>query len=350
MAEGGRKARSAGPSRGGHGGGHNGGAWKVAYADFTTAMMAFFLLLWILSSTSPEQKQSIANYFRDDGPFRDGGATKGGGSIGRNGAGILPHSGEKLKELDAKRLERAAQEIEQEMTALGGNGDGKGGGAVAGQVKVSVTDDGLVIEIADDADDAIFAVGGAQMAPKFEAIFDAVAGHLAGLPNRVRVEGYTDARQYAGGAAYTNWELSADRANAARRRLESHGLARERFESVVGYGDGYPAIPADPFAPANRRITMTVLKQEPKALTVEEPPAPQLGALNDDAAPQAGAHESELNAMSASAQPAAPANPEPVTASSGTSAQATAASESGAPTSVSHESHAPASVSPPQPH
>ena len=101
MAEGGRKARSAGPSNGNHGGGHHGGAWKVAYADFTTAMMAFFLLLWILSSTSPEQKQSIANYFRDDGPFRDGGATKGGGSIGKNGAGIMPHSGDKLKELEA---------------------------------------------------------------------------------------------------------------------------------------------------------------------------------------------------------------------------------------------------------
>ena len=268
MAEGGKKSRAI-ANLGNHGGGHHGGAWKVAYADFTTAMMAFFLLLWILSSTSPEQKQSIANYFRDDGPFRDGGATKGGGSIGKNGAGILPHSGEKLKELDAKRLERAAQEIEQEMTALGGNGEGTGG--AAGQVKVSVTDDGLVIEIADDADDAIFAVGGAQMAPKFEAIFDAVAEHLAGLPNRVRVEGYTDARQYAGGSAYTNWELSADRANAARRRLESHGLARQRFESVVGYGDGYPAVAEDPLAPANRRITMTVLKQEPEALTVEEP-------------------------------------------------------------------------------
>ena len=284
MSELGKKGRSTGPSLGGHGGGHSGGAWKVAYADFTTAMMAFFLLLWILSSTSPEQKQSIANYFRDDGPFRDGGATKGGGSIGNNGAGILPGSGEKLKELDMKRLERAAQEIEQEMTALGGQGDGQGGG-VAGQVKVSVSDDGLVIEIADDADDAIFAVGGAQMAPKFEAIFDAVAEHLAGLPNRVRVEGYTDGRQYAGGSAYTNWELSSDRANAARRRLESHGLARNRFESVVGYGDGFPAVPADPLAPANRRITMTVLKQEP--LAVEEAVDLGSGAAPNDAVPSA---------------------------------------------------------------
>jgi chemotaxis protein MotB len=282
MSEMGKRGRAAAPGLGNHGGGHSGGAWKVAYADFTTAMMAFFLLLWILSSTSPEQKQSIANYFRDEGPFRDGGATKGGGSIGKNGAGILPGSGEKLKELDMKRLERAAQEIEQEMTALGGQGDGQGGG-VAGQVKVSVSEDGLVIEIADDADDAIFTVGGAQMAPKFEAIFDAVAEHLAGLPNRVRVEGYTDGRQYAGGSAYTNWELSSDRANAARRRLESHGLARNRFESVVGYGDGFPAVPADPLAPANRRITMTVLKQEPvavdDAVDLGSGPAPNANAI-----------------------------------------------------------------------
>ena len=298
MSEIGKRGRAAAPGLGSHGGGHNGGAWKVAYADFTTAMMAFFLLLWILSSTSPEQKQSIANYFRDEGPFRDGGATKGGGSVGKNGAGILPGSGEKLRELDQKRLERAAQEIEQEMTALGGQGDGKGGG-VAGQIKVSVSEDGLVIEIADDADDAIFAVGGAQMAPKFEAIFDAVAEHLAGLPNRVRVEGYTDGRQYAGGSAYTNWELSADRANAARRRLESNGLARNRFESVVGYGDGFPAVPADPLAPANRRITMTVLKQEPVA--VDEAFDLKSGAAPSEAVPSAPA------TMEASATPPASA-------------------------------------------
>jgi len=270
MGEGKRSRRGA-AGHGGHGGGHHGGAWKVAYADFTTAMMAFFLLLWILSSTSPEQKQSIANYFRDDGPFRDGGATKGGGSIGRQGAGIMPGSGEKLIEMEINKLNRTAEEIEKELKGLGV-------GDAAEQVKVSVTEDGLVIEIADDENDAIFAVGGSEMDPQFQAIFDAVAQNLSTMPNRVRIEGYTDARQYPAGAAYTNWELSADRANAARRRLEAHGLERDRFESIVGNGDGDPAIADNPLAPANRRITITVLKQTPEDLAVSEAPS---GAAGD---------------------------------------------------------------------
>lgn len=262
----GKKSRRSAAGHGGHGGGHHGGAWKVAYADFTTAMMAFFLLLWILSSTTPEQKQSIANYFRDDGPFRDGGATKGGGSVGKQGAGIMPGSGEKLIEMEIKKLNRTAEEIEKEIKGLGV-------GDAAEQVKVSVTEDGLVIEIADDENDAIFTVGGSEMDPQFQAIFDAVAENLSTMPNRVRIEGYTDARQYPAGATYTNWELSADRANAARRRLESHGLGRDRFESIVGNGDGDPAIASNPLAPANRRITITVLKQAPEDLAVSEAPS-----------------------------------------------------------------------------
>jgi len=267
----GKKARRGAVGHGGHGGGHHGGAWKVAYADFTTAMMAFFLLLWILSSTSPEQKQSIANYFRDDGPFRDGGATKGGSALGKSGAGLMPGAGEKLIEMEINKLNRTAEEIEKEIKGLGIDD-------AAEQVKVSVTEDGLVIEIADDENDAIFAVGGSEMDPQFQAIFDAVAENLSTMPNRVRIEGYTDARQYPAGASYTNWELSADRANAARRRLEAHGLERNRFESIVGNGDGDPAVAENPLAPANRRITITVLKQAPEDLAVSETPRGAAGA------------------------------------------------------------------------
>jgi chemotaxis protein MotB len=245
-----------------HGGGHHGGAWKVAYADFTTAMMAFFLLLWILSSASPEQKQSIANYFREQGPFREGGATRGGGAL-KNGSGLMPNAGDQFLEMQ-KRV---------------------GGGALSDQVRVTMGEDGLVIELADDKDDAIFAVGSAAMEPKFATIFDEIAHSLAELPNRVRIEGYTDGRQYPPGAAYTNWELSADRANAARRRLEGHGLARDRFESIAGLGDGYPAIPEEPLAPGNRRITITVLNETElpdQAEAAAEPGVPANAATSAD--------------------------------------------------------------------
>lgn len=247
------KRRRPAAGIGGHGGGHHGGAWKVAYADFTTAMMAFFLLLWILSSASPEQKQSIANYFREQGPFRDGGATRGGGALNQ-GSGLMPNAGDQMMDMNMKSMEEAAKSIQ---TAVAG----VGGGGLSDQVSITMGEDGLVIELADDKDDQIFAVGSAGMEPKFAAIFDEIAHSLAELPNRVRVEGYTDGRQYPAGAAYTNWELSADRANAARRRLEGHGLARDRFESITGLGDGYPSIPENPLAPGNRRITLTVLNE-----------------------------------------------------------------------------------------
>ncbi|MBM4118227.1 hypothetical protein FJ251_10905 [bacterium] len=255
--------RRGGHVGGHHGGGHHGGAWKVAYADFTTAMMAFFMLMWILAASSPKQKHAIAQYFRNEGPFQDGGSTMTGDFEGGPAFLDMPPAARILEE--TKALEQLAQQLDASLTGKGpkGEGEGDGAGGLKDQVKISVGDDGLVIEIADDPQDELFAVGGAMMNPDFERILDAVAAHLKTLPNAVRLEGYTDARQYPSGAGYTNWELSTDRANAARRRLETHGLARARFESVVGYGDGRLAVPAEPLAPGNRRITITVLRKTP---------------------------------------------------------------------------------------
>ncbi len=251
-----RTRRRPAPIGGGHGGGHSGGAWKVAYADFTTAMMAFFLLLWILSSSSKSQKQSIANYFREQGPFREGGASMGGGAL-QGGDGLMPEASNAVVNLELAMLESAGEDVKEKIeseAALKG---------VSDQVKVFMEEDGLVIEISEDKDDSFFQVGGATMNPKFERILDDIASSLAGMRNPVRIEGHTDARQYPAGAVYSNWELSADRANAARRRLEQHGLSRTRFQSVVGYADGYPVVAEDPYAPGNRRITITVLREEP---------------------------------------------------------------------------------------
>jgi len=268
------RRRRGGHEGGHHGGGHHGGAWKVAYADFTTAMMAFFMLMWILAASSPQQKHAIAQYFRNEGPFQDGGATMSGDFDGGPAFLDMPPAASIIEETRA--LEQLAQALEQSLeggAAEGeGEGEGDGAGGLKDQVKISVSDDGLVIEIADDPQDELFAVGGATMKPDFEQALDAVAAHLKSLPNAVRLEGYTDARQYPSGAGYTNWELSTARATAARRRLETHGLARARFESVVGYGDGRLAVPAEPLAPGNRRITITLLRKTPV-------PAPAAGPI-----------------------------------------------------------------------
>lgn len=272
--------RRAHHGHGGHGGGHHGGAWKVAYADFTTAMMAFFMLMWILAATSPEQKKAIAQYFRSEGPFKDGGSSLSGTFTG--GPGLMANPIHNAIVEESTALEMAAQELQEalneelEGAAEGqgeGQGEGEGEGEDAGtavslgdmkdQVSITLGDDGLVIDITDDAQQELFAVGSSRMNPAFERTLDAVAASLRGLDNRVRIEGYTDARPYPPGVQYTNWELSSDRANAARRRLEAGGLGRERFESVVGYGDGRLAAPSSPLAPANRRITITVLRKHP---------------------------------------------------------------------------------------
>lgn len=332
------KSRRRGGHEGGHhGGGHHGGAWKVAYADFTTAMMAFFMLMWILAASSPKQKHAIAQYFRNEGPFQDGGATMSGDFEGGPAFLDMPPSASIMEE--TKALEQLAQELEQSLD--GGEavseGEGDGAGGLKDQVKISVSDDGLVIEIADDPQDELFAVGGATMNPDFEKTLDAVAAHLKTLPNAVRLEGYTDARQYPSGAGYTNWELSTDRANAARRRLETHGLARARFESVVGYGDGRLAVPAEPLAPGNRRITITVLRKTP----VPPPTAGPIEAPVQDFRPLGEPYHSQGQAKTApagvpSAAPNAAPNAAPSTAGSAPSAPSELPKNSGG---QPHEGH-----------
>jgi chemotaxis protein MotB len=261
--------RHSAPHDGAHGGGHHGGAWKVAYADFTTAMMAFFLLMWILAASTPQQKKAIANYFRSQGPLIEGGSVMTGQFEGGDGFMQLPPQNGVMEQT------RALEKLGEDLGKTLDESEIKG---MRDQVAISLGDEGLVIDITDDPQDELFAIGSAAMNPDFAHALDAVAASLTEMPNnRVRIEGYTDARQYAANASYTNWELSVDRANAARRRLETRGLDRSRFESVVGYGDGRLSVPDDPMAPGNRRITITVLKT----------PAPPAPAPGDGASAQA---------------------------------------------------------------
>lgn len=269
----------------------------MAYADFTTAMMAFFLLMWILASSTTAQKHAVARYFRQEGPIVDGGSVMSGQFQGGPSFMETPNQEGVLQ--DMKALEEMGREVREAIEAVEAEG-------LADQVWISMGPEGLVIEVADDPQDELFAIGSATMNLQFERALDAVARSVARLPNRVRIEGYTDARQYPAGAGYTNWELSADRANAARRRLETHGLARERFESVVGYGDGRLAVPGDPMAPGNRRITITVLKKN--SLPVPGEPQPAGTTAPPDAA-AAAAPPAAANAGHQGAQAHRPPDP-----------------------------------------
>jgi chemotaxis protein MotB len=232
--------------------GHHGGAWKVAYADFVTAMMAFFLVMWIVGQ-SEQVKAGVAGYFRDPKA-----------SLSEGGLGVLPGAengttggGQPMgmTDLDAVKsaLEQAAEEIRQALEALPEFKDLKD------QVEITLTDEGLRIELREAPDDGFFDSGSAHVKPPTVAMLKVIATQLGALPNQVAVEGHTDSRPYsAESPTYSNWELSADRANAARRILESSGLHPRQIEAVRGFADTRLRKPEDPLDPGNRRISIVV--------------------------------------------------------------------------------------------
>jgi chemotaxis protein MotB len=234
--------------------GHHGGAWKVAYADFVTAMMAFFLVMWIVGQ-SKAVKQSVAAYFRDPGAFTEGGrGVLPGAESGATG-GPQAATGSNVNaspDVDAAKraLEQAAQRLRAVIEAKFGT--------LKDRVEIRVTDEGLLIELREAPDDGFFPSGSAV--PKQETIdvLAAIGAELGKLPNKVAIEGHTDRRPYARPDGYSNWELSADRANAARRVLSQKGLRGDQVEAVRGYADTRPRTPKDPFDAGNRRISIVV--------------------------------------------------------------------------------------------
>jgi chemotaxis protein MotB len=233
--------------KGGHGHGHHGGAWKVAYADFVTAMMAFFLVMWLVGQ-APEVKHGVAGYFRDPGAF-DGGQGVLPGA--QSSAAVEP---ERPSPEDATAaLERAAVDVRQALAAVPQFAE------LANRVDVSVTEEGLRIELREAPDDGFFSSGSASMKAETVELLKIIAHELGQLSNKVAVEGHTDSRPYAaGGGEYTNWELSSDRANAARRVLVSAGMAGAQIEAVRGYADTRLRTPETPLDPSNRRISIIV--------------------------------------------------------------------------------------------
>ena len=241
------------------GDGHHGGAWKVAYADFVTAMMALFIVLWILSS-SEEIKESIAGYFQD--PF---GYTTGGGRSVIEGFGTgmkTPNkteglTAEEIRELEEQRLLEVGSEIKNQLTE---NAEFEG---ILDQMSFEIVDEGLRIEISESGNETFFEVGSAKFNPSAERLFKQVGLEIAKLNNKIAIEGHTDARPFPGSRlGYTNFELSTDRANAARRVLEASGVSAEQIAEIRGYAANRPRHKKDPYAPINRRISIIVKYSE----------------------------------------------------------------------------------------
>jgi chemotaxis protein MotB len=264
--------------KGGHGA--HGGAWKIAYADFVTAMMAFFLLMWLLGSTTEGDKKGIADYFAS--PLKvalAGGAGSGDAShVVKGGGEDLTRSSGQIKrgDVDApqKTINLAALKAEQRRAEIArlqeikNTIEQKIGAserlkAMAGQLRLDMTRDGLRIQIVDEQNRPMFASGSAAVQPYMRELLQAIGAILTEVPNLLTLEGHTDAMPFSGGErGYSNWELSADRANASRRELMAGGLEENRVLRVQGLAFSQPFDRKDPGSPANRRISIIVMNRD----------------------------------------------------------------------------------------
>ena len=264
-------------------GGHaaHGGAWKIAYADFVTAMMAFFLLMWLLGSTAKGELQGISDYFSS--PLK---VAMAGGDGSGNSSSVIPGGGNDLSKvhgqvrrsdtdsekarrqsIDAARAERAKQDA-QRIKTLQAKIDAlitenPRLNEYKSQIRIDVTPDGLQIQIVDDQNRPMFDSGSAMVKPYMRDILREIGAALNGVENRVSLAGHTDAVPYSNSdRGYSNWELSSDRANATRRELVAAGMPDAKLGRVVGLAASDLLEPDNPRSAANRRITITVLTRE----------------------------------------------------------------------------------------
>jgi chemotaxis protein MotB len=231
----------------GHGG-HHGGAWKVAYADFVTAMMALFIVLWLLNTSKPV-REAVAGYFKDPAGTADKvGSTKAGAA---EALAITKDDMPKLKE----ELEKAISKVPNFEK-------------IKDQIEMTITPEGLRIELLETETGTFFEVGNSSPSGNGKELLSLLAQELGKLPNHLSVEGHTDSKPYTGRREYGNWELSTDRANAARRLMQHDGLRDDQVSQVRGYADQMLRKRDEPLAASNRRISVIVQNLEPKP---EEP-------------------------------------------------------------------------------
>ena len=233
-------------------GGHHGGAWKVAYADFVTAMMAFFLLLWLLSMTSPDQRAALSQYFNSFSLF-DQQSGQSGTSLLDKSTGILDAERSGQNESTRIKVEKKATPEDLAKIMRGAIDDKLQ--AMKNQVLIDTTKEGLRIQIVDNEGSEIFRSGSDEPTEKARQIIKLVSENLREKPNRIIIEGHTDSAPFKS-AQKTNWELSTSRASAARRELENNGIDPNRIARVVGYADQDPLIKENPKDLRNRRISI----------------------------------------------------------------------------------------------
>jgi chemotaxis protein MotB len=273
----------------GGGDGHHGGAWKVAYADFVTAMMAFFLLMWLINTTTPEQKRGIADYFAPEAVSRSSsgnGALLGGTSAsedGHDGQGTLAvktllrqpkvdshpvnPTDETQNKADGKagsdkstnseQTEQATARLRQAMQDMPDLAE------LSHHILIDDSPQGTRIQLVDQDGRSMFQAGSAEPTERVKVLLKEVARIVGDLPNRIAISGHTDGEAFSGPGGYSNWDLSAARANASLRILMENGVPDDRIAEVTGKAGADPLYPDNPQASANRRISIVLLREAP---------------------------------------------------------------------------------------
>lgn len=311
--------------------GHHGGAWKVAYADFVTAMMAFFMVMWLVTATTPEQRAAMFEYFKNPSmeeghsvKAAPGQAGPGGASTsvinlhgGLDAAQSSKDNGDSLAKAEAQTSAEEKKQLESLMEELRKAIDkSQALQPFKDQLLLDITPEGLRIQIVDKLNRPMFDLGSSSLKGYTTEILHELAVYLNTVPNRISLSGHTDNKPYAGGRGYTNWELSADRANAARRALLDGGLDTAKISRVVGLASAVLFNKQNPLDPINRRISIIVMtkKAEAAALSTDAPTLPPQAAAPAanpaEPAPVADAAADTANA----AEPKAAATPAEATA------------------------------------
>ena len=251
-------------------GGHHGGSWKVAFADFATAMMAFFLVLWLTATASPEQKKAVEGYFRDPVGFTEGGSPnpvdlEGSASVVNEASPDIESSQIQIEDevvdelsetLEQRRMQELFQELKEQIKQDETLQEFKD------QLLIDITDEGLRIQIVDRSGRPMFDSGRAELKYYSQDILFELAKTLGSVNNKLSITGHTDSTPFSGRPGYTNWELSADRATTARRALVAGGVRQQQIARVVGLSDSVLFDNEDPNAPVNRRISIIVLNKK----------------------------------------------------------------------------------------
>jgi chemotaxis protein MotB len=245
-------------------GGHHGGAWKVAYADFVTAMMALFIVLWLLSSSEQVQK-AVGGYFTDPNGH---GKQIGNGLRGAGSESLAIHKD------DMKKLKEKLEQAVKDTGSLE---------KIKDHIVITVTGEGLRVEMIEDDKGMFFESGSPAPTEYGKELLQTLAEELGKLPNKITMEGHTDSKPFLGRAGYSNWELSTDRANTARRWMQQHGVREDQVTQVRGFSDQSLRNPADPKDPSNRRVTLIIQyqKQEPGPVAAAETAAAAAAKANE---------------------------------------------------------------------